>query len=73
MNMTDTTSPTPASNDGPLRAKVLSDYYRRAPVSMQCNQSSGERFPGDWEGLAAMNVPLPSLETVNNNQDECSD
>ncbi|XP_063221967.1 tyramine beta-hydroxylase [Bacillus rossius redtenbacheri] len=35
----------------PMRAHVLSEVYRESPLSMQCNQSSGERFPGYWENL----------------------
>lgn len=42
-----------------LRANTLMDYYTVAPLSMQCNQSSGERFPGDWEGLQPISVPVP--------------
>ena len=33
-----------------LRSVTLERFYTISPVSMQCNQSSGERFPGDWEG-----------------------
>lgn len=42
-----------------LRANTLMDYYTVAPLSMQCNQSSGDRFPGDWEGLQPVSVPAP--------------
>lgn len=31
---------------------------------MQCNQSSGERFPGNWEGLSKPEFPLPVLPLV---------
>nr|CAG4643081.1 EOG090X0318 [Ilyocryptus agilis] len=48
-----------------LRARTLMDYYNRAPISMQCNQSSGDRFPGDWEGLMPLNVPPPSPDVTN--------
>nr|CAG4641544.1 EOG090X0318 [Eurycercus lamellatus] len=43
----------------PLRTGTLMDYYTLAPVSMQCNQSSGDRFPGEWEGLQPLSVPTP--------------
>ncbi|XP_045032302.1 dopamine beta-hydroxylase [Daphnia magna] len=49
-----------------LRAETLRDYYSMAPISMQCNQSSGERFPGNWEGLASPGLPLPLPDTRNN-------
>nr|CAG4646117.1 EOG090X0318 [Macrothrix elegans] len=42
-----------------LRASILHDYYTVAPISMQCNQSSGDRFPGNWEGLSSPRFPLP--------------
>lgn len=29
-----------------FRAKLLSDFYNRSPIDMQCNQSEGSRFPG---------------------------
>ncbi|XP_064089523.1 dopamine beta-hydroxylase-like [Macrobrachium nipponense] len=38
----------------PLRSGVLHDMYFNAPLSMQCNKSSGARFPGYWE-----NIPIP--------------
>nr|BAO52001.1 tyramine beta-hydroxylase [Gryllus bimaculatus] len=40
----------------PLRARLLADLYHEAPLSMQCNQSTGERFPGYWE-----NIPVPPV------------
>ncbi|CAL4186139.1 unnamed protein product, partial [Meganyctiphanes norvegica] len=40
----------------PLRASLLHDLYERAPLSMQCNKSSGERFPGYWD-----NIPIPQV------------
>nr|CAH0102169.1 unnamed protein product [Daphnia galeata] len=49
-----------------LRAQTLGDYYSMAPISMQCNQSSGERFPGNWEGLPSPGFPLPLAETRTN-------
>ena len=64
------TSPTKGVSDNyksvdwtPLRAGTLLDYYTEAPISMQCNQSSGDRFPGDWEGLQPVKVPTPPTST----------
>ncbi|XP_053655726.2 dopamine beta-hydroxylase [Cherax quadricarinatus] len=36
----------------PLRSGMLADLYNNSPISMQCNKSSGERFPGYWENIA---------------------
>lgn len=33
---------------------------------MQCNQSSGERFPGEWEGLPLPGLPAPLPEIILN-------
>ncbi|KAJ1523754.1 hypothetical protein ONE63_001587 [Megalurothrips usitatus] len=46
----------------PVRARVLSALYDEAPLAMQCNRSSGARFPGDWAAMAATRVtaPLPA-------------
>ncbi|KAJ8339019.1 hypothetical protein SKAU_G00358050 [Synaphobranchus kaupii] len=30
-------------------AQVLNSLYNTAPISMHCNQSTAELFPGDWE------------------------
>ncbi|ROT65945.1 putative dopamine beta-hydroxylase [Penaeus vannamei] len=45
----------------PLRAGVLADLYDHAPLSMQCNKSSGARFPGFWENMSIPRAlhPLP--------------
>ncbi|XP_050695852.1 dopamine beta-hydroxylase-like [Eriocheir sinensis] len=40
----------------PLRSGMLADLYLNSPVSMQCNKSSGVRFPGYWE-----NIPIPRI------------
>ncbi|KAK3855978.1 hypothetical protein Pcinc_037654 [Petrolisthes cinctipes] len=40
----------------PLRANMLGDMYLNSPLSMQCNQSNGDRFPGYWE-----NIPIPKI------------
>ncbi|KAG9509733.1 Dopamine beta-hydroxylase, partial [Fragariocoptes setiger] len=33
------------------RAQELLQLYEASPLSMQCNQSNGERYPGDWNGV----------------------
>lgn len=49
-----------------MRVQLLKDVYSEAPLSMQCNMSSGDRFPGYWENtpLTPVSVPLapPSRE-----------
>ncbi|KAJ8954020.1 hypothetical protein NQ318_004313, partial [Aromia moschata] len=32
-----------------MRVELLNEVYNEAPLSMQCNMSSGDRFPGYWE------------------------
>nr|CAG4650823.1 EOG090X0318 [Simocephalus serrulatus] len=49
-----------------LRSTTLHEYYTLAPISMQCNQSSGERFPGEWEGLPSPGLPAPLPEIATN-------
>ncbi|XP_066249542.1 tyramine beta-hydroxylase isoform X1 [Euwallacea similis] len=39
-----------------MRVQLLDEVYHEAPLSMQCNMSSGDRFPGYWE-----NAPLPAV------------
>lgn len=34
-----------------FRAQILSDFYNRSPIDMQCNQSDGSRFPGSWDHM----------------------
>ncbi|KAG7172985.1 Dopamine beta-hydroxylase-like [Homarus americanus] len=45
----------------PLRSGMMADLYQNSPLSMQCNKSSGARFPGYWENIAIPHVrhPLP--------------
>ncbi|XP_046985785.1 dopamine beta-hydroxylase [Schistocerca americana] len=43
----------------PIRVSVLNQLYQESPLSMQCNQSSGERFPGAWENLPVTQVQFP--------------
>ncbi|XP_068083155.1 tyramine beta-hydroxylase [Anabrus simplex] len=54
----------------PMRTSVLHDLYQNSPLSMQCNQSSGERFPGYWENLSVTPVlfPLPPQPRVCTNK-----
>ncbi|XP_076359948.1 tyramine beta hydroxylase [Tachypleus tridentatus] len=43
-------------------ADFLNRLYQSAPISMQCNQSSGDRFPGYWNGVPITEIlySLPS-------------
>lgn len=43
----------------PVRARVLSALYDESPLAMQCNRSSGARFPGDWSAMPATRVRQP--------------
>ncbi|XP_035207387.1 dopamine beta-hydroxylase-like [Stegodyphus dumicola] len=43
-------------------ADFLSHLYSDAPLSMQCNQSSGDRFPGYWNGIPRTDVLYPLSE-----------
>lgn len=44
-----------------MRVQLLKDVYAEAPLSMQCNMSSGDRFPGYWENtpISPILLPLP--------------
>ncbi|KAK4873371.1 hypothetical protein RN001_015400 [Aquatica leii] len=42
-----------------LRVQILREVYNEAPLSMQCNMSSGDRFPGYWENTPVTTVLLP--------------
>ncbi|KAF5286084.1 hypothetical protein FQA39_LY16430 [Lamprigera yunnana] len=44
-----------------LRVQMLREIYDEAPLSMQCNMSSGDRFPGYWENtpVSSILIPLP--------------
>ena len=52
----------------PLTADILAQLYDQAPLSMQCNMSSGARFPGEWEGAPQVRV----LRTLPQPKDECT-
>lgn len=41
--------------------ELLKEVYQEAPLSMQCNMSSGDRFPGYWENahIPPILAPLP--------------
>ncbi|GIY09662.1 tyramine beta-hydroxylase [Caerostris extrusa] len=61
----------------------LHHLYSNAPLSMQCNQSSGDRFPGFWYGTPKTEIlyplPLPKRRCPNimcsskNDNDEDAD
>lgn len=35
----------------PRRSHQLLEFYASAPLSVQCNRSNGERWPGGWNGV----------------------
>lgn len=43
----------------PLTSHLLNKLYEISPLSMQCNQSDGRRFPGNWEGMPQTEITLP--------------
>nr|CAH7713214.1 unnamed protein product [Callosobruchus chinensis] len=62
------TSPTKGVSDNykaikwnKIRVQLLQEVYSEAPLSMQCNMSSGDRFPGYWENaqIPPVLIPLP--------------
>lgn len=42
-----------------IRVQLLREVYNEAPLSMQCNMSSGDRFPGYWENAHIPPILLP--------------
>ncbi|CAH1968308.1 unnamed protein product [Acanthoscelides obtectus] len=42
-----------------IRVQLLQEVYQEALLSMQCNMSSGDRFPGYWENAQIPPVLLP--------------
>ncbi|GAU95981.1 hypothetical protein RvY_07495-4 [Ramazzottius varieornatus] len=49
----------------PLTADILKHLYEEAPLSMQCNMSSGGRFPGQWNNAPQVRITDPLPEAVN--------
>lgn len=43
----------------PLTTLLLTTLYDTSPISMQCNQSDGTRFPGHWEDRTITKVDQP--------------
>uniref|UniRef100_A0A8D8RMC2 Tyramine beta-hydroxylase n=1 Tax=Cacopsylla melanoneura TaxID=428564 RepID=A0A8D8RMC2_9HEMI len=45
----------------PAKTRLLQEFFDQSTMSMQCNQSNGLKFPGDWENLPNTPVlyPLP--------------
>nr|CAG4644644.1 EOG090X0318 [Leptodora kindtii] len=56
----------------PLRVNTLQDVYTMTPISMQCNRSSGERFPGDWDGIKPLTATLPVANGHRNKLVRCN-
>ncbi|XP_060594958.1 dopamine beta-hydroxylase-like [Ruditapes philippinarum] len=40
----------------PLTTLLLKTMYMTSPISMQCNQSDGNRFPGAWEDVQSTKI-----------------
>ncbi|GAB1598046.1 hypothetical protein Ahia01_000081500 [Argonauta hians] len=47
----------------PLTSHLLDKLYRSSPLSMQCNQSNGDRFPGHWDETPQTHITLPLKPT----------
>ncbi|KAK6194755.1 hypothetical protein SNE40_000322 [Patella caerulea] len=45
----------------PEHVSILNYAYQTSPISMQCNQSNGQRFPGTWEGVPLTKIEEPLL------------
>lgn len=43
----------------PNKASFLSKLYQESPLSIQCNHSTGSRFPGTWEGIPVTRILQP--------------
>ncbi|XP_014671913.1 PREDICTED: dopamine beta-hydroxylase-like [Priapulus caudatus] len=43
----------------PLQAALLQQLYTHTELSMQCNRSNGDRFPGDWNQMPPTSISLP--------------
>nr|XP_027199073.1 dopamine beta-hydroxylase-like [Dermatophagoides pteronyssinus] len=55
----------------PYRIQKLNQLYQTAPLSVQCNQSSGQRFPGYWNGIPLTTViqkPIDQAKNATNNR-----
>ncbi|XP_022668942.1 dopamine beta-hydroxylase-like isoform X1 [Varroa destructor] len=54
----------------PYNVRLLAEFYAQMPLSMQCNRSNGDRFPGNWEGMPTTKIlyPLPDDKNV---KDRC--
>ncbi|XP_003743549.1 dopamine beta-hydroxylase [Galendromus occidentalis] len=55
----------------PYNTELLKEFYAQMPLSMQCNRSDGDRFPGNWEGMPTTNILYPLREE--DTSPSCSD
>ncbi|RZF37938.1 hypothetical protein LSTR_LSTR005438 [Laodelphax striatellus] len=50
----------------PIRVRILDELYHQSPIYMQCNQSSGARYPGDWSRVPLTKIshhlPIPKRD-----------
>lgn len=49
-----------------MRVQLLKDVYSESPLSMQCNMSSGDRFPGYWENTPITPILKPLAPKARN-------
>ncbi|KAF6211921.1 hypothetical protein GE061_012438 [Apolygus lucorum] len=54
----------------PMRVRVLDQLYKESPIYMQCNNSAGNRFPGDWSHMQPTSVALPKPRDANKCYDD---
>lgn len=47
-----------------FETEFLKKVYDMTPLSMQCNQSDGQRFPGSWEGKQQPLILLPLKKKI---------
>lgn len=53
----------------PKRSRELIQFYSNAPLSIQCNRSNGERWPGYWNGIKPTTL-LDDLNALDSRQGE---
>ncbi|XP_064649636.1 dopamine beta-hydroxylase-like [Lineus longissimus] len=62
----DATSPSKGIEDNyrsirwtPMTSHLLKTLYDESPISMQCNRSNGDRFPGNWDYMPQSEIVFP--------------
>lgn len=57
----------------PNKAAFLAKLYQESPLSMQCNHSSGSRFPGSWEGIPVTRILQPLHSDPEQTDSQCAE